>query len=71
MKKTIAWHEECVKNMTQSLSNKQIEIKRLEESAYHLADSILSYSEQIRIARTKGISEFDRERFNKKRIVKQ
>lgn len=70
MKMSIAWHENCLKNMKASLEHyisklafAQKEVDRSKKDIYILED-------QIRIAKQKGKDGFDSEKFLQKRKTK-
>lgn len=67
MRRSINWHEECLKNQKISLKKKGEQLKQLQDNyARCLLDS-LSYEQQILEAKMRGKDGFDKEKFNKKK----
>jgi hypothetical protein len=66
-KMTIKWHEECLKNMKlfckgklQTIAFEQAALKRVE-------NEIVKLETQIKLAKEKGMEDFDPDRFNVKK----
>lgn len=66
-KMTIAWHEECLKNIRAYKESKRLEIERVRSDFDRLVYECLEYEKQIALAKEKGLDAFDRERFGKKK----
>ena len=71
MKRSLEWHDECLKNMMESLTyaiakaeRAAAEVVRLEKDADH-------YRRQIFEARRRGMTEFDSERLLRTAKVKE
>jgi hypothetical protein len=62
-KMKIPWHEECYNNNLIYLTQKQVELKRLEEECEKMALKLAGYFTQIETAKQRGMDGFDRERF--------
>lgn len=67
MKMEIKWHEECLRNATDSYERDkalhEAEHRRLETRRVSLA----IYEYQIKLAKERGMTAFDRDRFNRSR----
>lgn len=67
MKMEIQWHEECLRNGTDTYERDkalhELQGRRLEEQRVRLA----IYEYQIKLAKERGMTAFDRDRFNRSR----
>ena len=68
MKFPMEWHKDGLKNMQASLLRQLDVVRRENEYADRLRRDIISYDAQIIEAETRGVKEFDREKFGKKRV---
>jgi hypothetical protein len=64
---SIAWHEQCLHNMRDSLLNAQQELQRKEAEVQRLNEAVAFRQQQINVARANGKVAFDAERFLVKR----
>lgn len=67
LKRSIQWHEECLRNLKVTVETYRAEAARLEETYNRANSDRLMYEQQIERAKSKGITEFDREKFGKRR----
>ena len=65
---SIAWHEDCLRNMEIGLKNKYEEMERLENVIQRFEKDIKERKAQIERAKKEGKEIFDPEKYNKKRI---
>jgi len=63
MKKSIEWHENCLKNMTTYYQSQRSELDRLKLEVGKFACEILFYDGQIARAKREKRDGFDRDRF--------
>ena len=66
-KRSIAWHEEGLKNSVTYLERRRLELKQLQADIDRLVSSNDFSAMQIETAKTKGIDSFDADRFMKKK----
>jgi hypothetical protein len=67
MKNTIGWHKDCLENQRGHYARLLEQIARLKEDYARGQQQINAYDAQIIRAEEMGVTEFDREKFNKKR----
>lgn len=67
MKHPIAWHEECLKNWNESIKKEAGHISKLLDAHRNSVREFEQYKEQIALAKKRGLTEFDQDRFGKKR----
>lgn len=67
MKKSIAWHEECLKNQGYSLKRLEEECARTQKELEKARREFQFYAQQIAIATQQGKTGFDQDRFLVKR----
>jgi len=60
---SIAWHEDCLKNMKIGLQDHQKQLERLQETIRAAEQNIALTERQIARAKKLGKAEFDPERF--------
>jgi hypothetical protein len=66
--KSIEWHEECIQRMSIRYRDELIRAKdRLEKEIGNLVSDIITYQAQVDLAKTRGLKEFDRDRFGIKK----
>ena len=70
MKKSIAWHKDCLQNKKVFMQRLKIEINRLTVKITEEKDYITFYELQIKEAEKQNKDGFDRERFLKQRSNK-
>lgn len=63
------WHKTCLENMRANALRMREEADRYVANAERIAKDCIAYDAQIIEAETRGVTEFDRERFGKKRKV--
>jgi hypothetical protein len=63
----IAWHRECLKNMTAHLERYRKEAARLVAEMESLERRVTFYADQITTAEARGMAAFDQERLLVKR----
>ena len=67
MKFPIKWHKDGLHNMQMNLLAKMEAVQRANADADRLRRDIIAYDAQIIEAEARGITEFDSEKFGKKR----
>jgi hypothetical protein len=63
----IEWHENCLKNATESLRRKQLQLEALEVEVGRDAENLRFHAKQIAEAQKRGLKSFDSERLLKSR----
>lgn len=63
----LSWHKECLANQQASLLRQLEVVQRANADADRLRRDIVTYDAQIIEAEMRGFSEFDRDKFGKKR----
>ena len=61
--KSIAWHEECLKNFELNLANKEQELVRLTTEVTRWREEVEFRKQQIAAAKAQGKTEYDADRF--------
>lgn len=69
MKKSMAWHEECVQNLQAILDKFERRIAKSNRQHIKLCNCIAFYKRQIEEAKRRGLDEFDRDRLMLKKPV--
>lgn len=67
MKRSIVWHMQCLENQRAHYSRLLEQIERLKQDHARGLQEIMAYDAQIIRAQEKGLPEFDREKFGKRR----
>jgi hypothetical protein len=67
VKKPIAWHEECLGNMRNTLSRERITLDAIRSRIVELSDRVALLERQIAEAKRRGMDEFDADRLLRKR----
>jgi hypothetical protein len=67
MKHPVPWHEECLVNMKNNLSDEQMRLKLHAQRVKTLADKVMFAERQIVEAKRRGLEGFDPDRFLVKR----
>jgi hypothetical protein len=71
MKMTLKWHEGCLENLTASLDRAAKKLIQAQNDYYGLLRRVSDYRTQIARAIEEGKTDFDRDRFGKKRVKKE
>jgi hypothetical protein len=61
----LAWHESCLKNMTDSLQDKIKQLDQMQAEINRLSCDRLHYLDQVNEAKRRKLDKFDSERFMK------
>ena len=70
MKRPIAWHKECLKNLQSSLLRELDSVRSANESCDRTRQEIIALDAKIIEAEMRGLDGFDIDKFGKKRRLK-
>lgn len=68
--RSIEWHRECQKNQKQYGTKMLAEARAMEADAMRILNEAFEYGRLIKMAEAAGKTEFDRERYGKKKLLK-